>query len=100
MLHKIGALNSAQNRLFRNSFTSSFTSSSSVLYIYIYMCVCVRAQRESTKGELSGKTLLEFVGVVRVKCDVTEKIRKKYRSNKREQRFVCFVSKKTFCHPS
>ena len=46
--------------------------------------MCERAQRESTKGELSGKTLLEFVGVVRVKCDVTEKIRKKYRSNKRE----------------
>ena len=68
----------------------------------------MRAQRESTKGALSGKTLLEFV-FVRVTCDVTEKIRKKkYRSNKESESFVlCVVvakkkEKKCFgvCPPS
>ena len=86
MLHKTGALNSAQNRLLRNSCTSSFTSSSSVLYIY--MCVCESTEREYRKGALSGKTLLEFV-FVRVQCDVTEKIRKKYRSNKERKVLFC-----------
>ena len=70
----------------------------------------MRAQRESTKGALSGKTLLEFV-FVRVTCDVTEKIRKKkYRSKNKESEMFCFachrrqkeVKKKCFgvCPPS
>jgi hypothetical protein len=79
------------------------------------MCVCESTEREHRKGALSGKTLLEFVVVVRVTCDVTEKIRKKkYRSNKESESFVlrfvvakkkekkCLVSvpprRKTFRH--
>jgi hypothetical protein len=77
--------------------------------------MCESTEREHRKGALSGKTLLEFVVVVRVTCDVTEKIRKKkYRSNKESESFVlrfvvakkkekkCLVSvpprRKTFRH--
>ena len=53
--------------------------------------MCESTEREYRKGALSGKTLLEFV-FVRVTCDVTEKIRKKYRSkNKESESFVLCV---------
>ena len=50
--------------------------------------MCESTEREYRKGALSGKTLLEFV-FVRVQCDVTEKIRKKYRSNKERKVLFC-----------
>jgi hypothetical protein len=55
--------------------------------------MCESTEREHRKGALSGKTLLEFV-FVRVTCDVTEKIRKKYRSNKESEMFCVSSSPK------
>ena len=53
--------------------------------------MCESTEREYRKGALSGKTLLEFV-FVRVTCDVTEKIRKKYRSKNKESEVLFCVS--------
>ena len=53
--------------------------------------MCESTEREHRKGALSGKTLLEFV-FVRVTCDVTEKIRKKYRSKNKESEVLFCVS--------
>ena len=53
--------------------------------------MCESTEREHRKGALSGKTLLEFV-FVRVTCDVTEKIRKKYRSKNKESEVLFRVS--------
>ena len=53
--------------------------------------MCESTEREHRKGALSGKTLLEFVVVVRGTCDVTEKIRKKkYRFSNKERAKVLF----------
>ena len=70
---------------------SSFTSSSSVLYIYMWEHRERAAQREYRKGE-PGENVVRIC-CSSTKCDVTKK--KRYAKNiikKRAQCFVCFLS--------